>query len=360
MPLMVDRQAVILEDSYASAVTPDEAQKVINDSSDAIEINKEKICWMRQINVILTSRKVRRSMSFNNFDPRSQFTMDLAGQKKVSLNEDKGTFTIYNLEYDKISEILINEYFTIEIQAGYQSMGTLPTIFKGEISYISQKIHSAHDTETYFCYASTLVARYSQSRINFNLNSSINIYSALNYVCKLSGIRSENYRISPELKKELLQNIYNNYGTCATVFDNLTSTSGNYDLSVDSSDGLLIDVTTINEKRKIKIDPNIINITSGNPTVTSAGLQMSVLPVMNFKPGDILILDNSLINVSIKDAESVKDTFNTNYLDQNGMYMIIEIHYHLQNRGSAFDFDIQARALDIIKKMQVNGQYKVN
>lgn len=359
--MIADKTATLFDGgSIPSSVTADEAQKIINDSANAAEINKNKFCWMRQINVILSSRITHKSMSFNNFDPRSQFTMDITGQKKVSLREDKGTFTIYNLEYDKICEIIINQYFTIEIQAGYQSMGNLPTIFKGEVSYISQKIHSAHDTETYFCYASTMVARFSQSRINFNLNSSINLYSALNYVCKLSGIRSENYNISPELKKEVLQSIYNNYGTCTTVFDNLTSTSGDFVLSTDESEGMLIDVTTINEKRKLKIDPNIINITNGNPTVTSAGLQMSVLPVMNFKPGDILIMDNSLINVSIKDAASVIETFNTNYLDQNGMYMIIEIRYHLQNRGASFEFEIQARALDIIKKMQVNGRYKVS
>ena len=326
-------------------------QKEINSLPNAADFSKK--CWMRQIEVILTSRKCNKAMKFST-DDKYQFNMDIMGTKNLALNKDKGTLTIYNLEYDKMMETILLEYFIIEIKIGYKSTGNLMTIFKGEVSYISQKIHSHHDVETYITFASTIVARYSQSRMNFNLNSGVNIYSALNYICKLSGIGNK-ARINPNLKKEILTKIYTNYNTASTVFDNLTSTSGEYYLSTDYSEGNVINCTTINDKRKIKVDPNTINITRGNPTVTSAGLKITLLPTFNFMPGDILIIDNSILNVSIRDAESVTSTFNTNYLDQNGMYMIISIEFHFQNRGDAFELNITARALDIIKKIQTGN-----
>lgn len=325
-------------------------QKTINNSIDASQINKNRKCWMRSIEVTLTSKISKRQMKFSTED-KYQFTMDITGSKNLALNKDKGTLSIYNLEYDKVVEIMLLQYYQIEIKAGYKSIGDLPTIFKGQISYISQKIHSKHDVETYITFANTLVARYSQSRINFNLNSGINLYSALSYCCKLSGM-GKNVNISPQLQKQFLKNVYNQYGTFSTVFDNLTSTSGNYQISSDESEGNVINCTTIADKRKIRIDPNTINITKGNPTVTSAGLKITLLPTFNFMPGDIIIIDNAMLNVSIRDAESVTTTFNTNYMDQNGQYMIISIDYHFQNRGSTFEFNITARALDIIKKIQ--------
>ena len=82
------------------------------------------------------------------------------------------------------------------------------------------------------------------------------------------------------------------------------------------------------------------------------GQHINLFPVRNFKPGDILHVDNSLIDVSISNAESVISTFNTNYMDTNGLYMIIELQYNLENRGDNFQYDIKARALDIIQKIR--------
>ena len=331
--------------------TPEVVQKLKNNEIDAPQIHKNKVCWIRQIEVILTSRKLKKSKKFSNEDEAHQYTMDISGSKYNALNKDKGTVSIWNLEYDEIVDIVTNEYYDIEIKAGYKSVGDIPTIFKGQVSYISQKIHSRHDVETYITYASEIVARYSQRRMNFNLNAGYNLYAAVNYICKISGL-SGNANISPELKKQFLENVYNNYGTPVSVFDNLTSTSGDYIVNADYSNGNVISLFTLNDKRVIVIDPNTINIAKGNPTVTSAGLQICLLPTFNFMPGDIIQIDNSFINTSISNAESVYSTFNTNYLDRNGQYMIIDINYRFQNRGETFEFNIKGRALDIIKNIQ--------
>lgn len=318
-------------------------------------INKDphRMCWMRAIEVTLTSQKTGRKMVFST-DNQNQFTMDITGYKRLALLEDKGTLSIWNLEYDKIMQIILQQYYTIEIKVGYKSLGTLNTIFKGEVSFITQKIHSKHDVETYINFASTTVAKYSQSRMNYNFNAGYNIYGALNYAFHINGIGS-NVKISPELKKEFLDNVYSNYTTLDTVVDYLALTGGNYDISSDSSEGNVINVTTINDKRRIKIDPDTINITRGNPTVNSNGLNITLLPTINFMPGDILQIDNSIADVAIRDADAVYNTFNSNYLDQNGEYMIREIQFHFQNRGDAFEYNIRAWPIRYIDQIQMGG-----
>lgn len=348
---MIKNAAISYSNILPSENNSDVVQKITNNQIDSDQHNKNAFCWMRHIEFTLTSRKTKMTKRFSTDDPEHQYTMDIKGSKYAALTKDKGTISIWNLEYDQIVEIVTYEYYDIEIKAGYKSTGNIPTIFKGEVSYISQAIHSKHDVETYICYASTTVARFSQSRLNFNLNSGINLYAALNYICGINGMTGK-VRISPELKRDFLTEVYNNYGTVAMVFDNITSISGNYTINTDESEGNVISTFTLNDKRLIVIDPNTILISKGNPTVTSAGLQMTVFPTFNFMPGDIIQIDNSYVNTAVTSAESAYNTFNTNYLDQNGQYMIIDINYHFQNRGPTFEINLKGRAVDIIRNIQ--------
>lgn len=322
---------------------------------NANQIINDKTCWIRMIEVTLTSRITNQKLVFNNFDPKHQFNIDINGVKEVATNKDNGTLTITNLEYDTLMQIVLCEFYDIEIKVGYKSAGNLQTVVKAEVSFITQKIHSKHDVDTYITFASPMVAKFSQSRLNFSLNSGINIYGALNYICQLSGI-GKNANIDQTLKLNFLKNVYQNYNTAATVFDDINKISGNYMISVDGSeDGSVINILNIANTKRIKVDPNHMNISKGNPTVSSDGLKISLLPTRNYCPGEVLVIDNGLLDVSIQNASSVTSTFNTNYLDQNGQYMIIRVDYHFQNRGPAFEYNIQARALDIIKKMQISG-----
>lgn len=330
----------------------------INDINAGSIVNNKK-CWIRYIKVVLTSRKVKRSMVFDNFTPKKMFNISIKGSKYVATNKDNGTVTITNLEYDTMMQIILDEYYDIEIYAGYKSLlnnddYSLPRFFKGQVSFINQKIHSRHDQDTYIHFASELVARYSQSRMNFSFNSGFNIYGAMNYMCQLSGIGNR-ANISPKLKLAFLKRMYTNYSTNQTVFDNLAEIGGNYMINTDGSeDGSVINITDLSNKRKITIDPDTINLQKGNPTITSSGLKLSLLPTMNFRPGDIIKIDNGLIDSSITNSEQVKETFNTNFLDQNGEYMILQVDGAFQNRGKTFELNITARAMHIIQNMQLS------
>jgi hypothetical protein len=299
-------------------------------------------------------------MIFDNFTPKKMFNISINGSKYVASNKDIGTVVITNLEYDTMMQIILDEYYDIEIYAGYKSLlnnlddYSLPCFFKGKVAFINQKIHSRHDQDTYIHFASALVAQYSQSRMNFSFNSGFNIYGAMNYMCQLSGI-GKRANISPKLKLKFFDKVYHNYGTNQTVFDNLAEIGGDYMINTDGSeDGSVVNVTDLSNKKVYTIDPDTINLTKGNPTITSSGLKLSLLPTVNFKPGDIIKIDNGLLDSAITSAESVKETFNTNFIDQNGEYMILQVDFSFQNRGTQFEVNLTGRAMQIVKNIQLS------
>ena len=325
-------------------------------------------CWMRSIRIELISVKNGQKMVFGD-DPNKKeqsrkykygvpqptindaLTIKVSGSKYAATNKDKGTVSIFNLTYETITKIIIGEYYKINIYCGYKSIGDPMCIFSGSVAYISPKIYSNHDKECYIIFASDLVARYSQNRMRFTLNSSVNLFAAINYMMLSQG--ANGYHIDENLKQAFVNEIKDYYNSASTILNSATlSNSGSYDISTDGTDGNVIDVTTTKGKRIIEINMGDIPMASGNPTVSSEGLNISLFPVRNFKPGDILHVDNALIDVSISNAESVINTFNTNYMDTNGYYMIIELNYNLENRGDNFQYNIKARALDIIKKIR--------
>lgn len=341
-------------------------------------------CWMRLLKVELTSKinpckkmmfgdnqnQTRVSYSHGIPSPsiNDNLTMKVEGAKYPATAKDKGTLTIFNLNYDTIIKIKEMQYYMIKIYCGYQSNSDQAfPIFEGEIAYMSPKIHSRHDVEVYIIFTSTLVARYSQNRMNFALNSGVNLYAAMNYMLASQGVNKRN--IDASLKNNFINEYKYLYGKANTILESATLNSvGDYVISTDGVDGNVIDVTTLKGKRVISIADSAIPIGGGNPTVSSEGLNITLLPVQNFKIGDILKINNALINTSISSAEGVSSTFNTNYLDTSGgplidkdgnyrkegsygYYMIIELKYTLENRGSTFQYQIKGRALSIVKNL---------
>lgn len=307
---------------------------------------KNNFCWMRQIEVRLTSRLTKKKIVFGGIDS-NQLNIVVKGSKYISALKDNGTVSISNLTYAQIVELIIGQYYEIEIWAGYRTQ-QLQCFFKGAVSYISDKIQARRDNTCYILFASRMVASYSQQRMNLNLNSGINLYAAFNYICLTNGIDSSH--LSNSLKQEFLNEVITNYGTPATLCDQLANNTNNLTIDTDESiDGCgVVDCTNLNDKRYIRINPNTINFTKGNPTLDKDGLHITLLPTFCFKPGDIIIIDNAILDVSISDANSVYSTFKSNYIDSNGAYMIMELNYGLTNRGTEFEINIRARSLSII------------
>lgn len=307
---------------------------------------KNPLCWMRQIEVRLFSKLSKKAIVFGG-EAADQLNIRIKGNKFLSSLKDNGSVEISNLTYAQITELIIGQYYTIEIWAGYRTSG-LQCFFKGAVSYISDKIQARRDNTCYILFASEMVAAYSQKRMNLNLNSGINLYAAFNYICLTNGISTSH--LSPSLKESFLREVTSNYGTPATLCEQLANNTNDFSCDTDASiDGCgVIDCTNLRDKRQIRINPNTINFSKGNPTLDKDGLHMTLLPTFCFKPGDILLIDNAILDISISDPNTVASTFKSNYLDSNGAYMIIEMSYSMENRGEAFEITVKARALSII------------
>lgn len=319
----------------------------ILDNKKVANISQEnKFCWIRIIEVRLRSKLTNKQIIFGGFN-ENQLNITVKINKYISALKDKGVATISNLTYAQIVELILGQYYLIEIWAGYKTQG-LQCFFKGEVSYISDKIQARRDNTCYILFASKMVAGYSQQRMNLNLNSGINLYGAFNYICLTNGISTSH--LSPSLKNEFLQEVTENYGTPATLCEQLAANSRTFSIDTDESiDGAgVVNCSDLSDKRYIKIDANTINFTKGNPTLDKDGLHITLLPTFVFKPGDIIVIDNAILDISISDPEQVASTFKSNYLDRNGAYMIIEMDYNFMNRGDTFEINIKARSLNII------------
>ena len=304
------------------------------------------LCWMRVIEIRLTSELTNKRITFGGAGP-TQLNINVKINKYLSALKDNGVATISNLTYAQIVELIIGKYYNIEIWAGYRTTG-LQCYFKGYVSYISDKIQARRDNTCYILFASKMVASYSQKRMNLNLHSGINLYAAFNYICMTNGISTTH--LSPSLKEEFLHEVTENYGTAATLVEQMIANTGDFTLDTDTSiDGAgVVNCTRLDDKRQIRIGPNTINFTKGNPTLDKDGLHITLLPTFCFKPGDIIIIDNSILDVSISDPNTVSSTFKSNYLDSNGAYMILQLDYNFENRGTTYEVNVKARSLNII------------
>lgn len=279
------------------------------------------------------------------------YNITVRGKKQLALLKDGGCVEVSNLGYDVIALIMSMELYNIEIKCGYESDASLQTIAKGAVSFISQKIHSRHDTTTYITYTSTFIAAFSQSRINFNFNSGVNTAAMITYLMNERG--AKDMYISPHLKDAVCKYATSLRGTAADcITQALATAGGGYEVMTDNSyTNNVISLTDISEKRVIKLNKDIINIQNGNPTVTSEGLSITVYPVITLVPGDIIQVPMDFIDLSsgTTTPESVQQTFNTSYVDPDGYYIIQNISYTLQNRGEAFEYNISALSVDRYK-----------
>lgn len=325
----------------------------------------QKFAWMRHIKIVFRSKyaldETQRGVAaqyFANNPPGDTsngvaVTIDslagdnlnirITGTKFLALTKDNGTIMINNVSYETIALIQTLKLYNVEIWAGYKD-NNLMRIAKGEVTYLSQKIHSRHDTALYITYASELVAAWSQNRINFSMRSGTNAYAMLEYFFRNGNGTAA--KLSPALRQVVYDQMWQEAGKPTSIVEScLSNAETGLFLSADSSlDDKVINITELGEKRVIPIDSNMVNIGNGNPTVTSQGLDITLFPIYNLVPGDIIQVENKILDFSqgMTDATSVYQTFNTNYMDPDGCYMIRQLQYTLENRGQNFYYKIQA------------------
>lgn len=307
--------------------------------------------WMRALSVVLTSRKLKKSMTFgmNYLQGKDDISIDIVGYKYMSTLSDEFTVKLKNLTYSQIVQIISGEYYDIDIYCGYRS-AQVNKIFSGGVFYVSNRIDDMKTTTCILICTSTLIARFGQTRLNLSLNSGINMYSALNYICKKAGIPS--VRLSEQLKLDMSNDMLSMNTTVANMLEQLTN---NYPSLIVNSDASLGSVLSMfdsarSNDRVINCTSKVIQLSQGYPRLTTDGLTMTVFPGFNFTCGDVIKVDNSLIDISVSNKSEVSKNYGY-FLDEDGYYMIYQIQYVLQNRGDAFNVEMLCKSRNLITRV---------
>lgn len=284
---------------------------------------------------VLTSRTGHQMKS-------ADLAITVSGDKYMSTLKDHCTVKISNLTYHEIIRIIQGEYYNVKIECGYRSATTY-TIFEGGVMYMSNFRESVEtNTVTILC-ASHLVARYGQTRLNLSFNSGINLYSAINFVCKVGGIPNPN--LSTQFKKSFLDSIMNcKDQSAADVISGLTDKNGAFIASSDCVGNSFMTLYNADKSNARIVDLQARNcvITNGFPRMTADGLVFSILPTVQLQCGDVIKLDPSLIQIQVTSQSDAAKNLG-GLIDPNGLYTIYEMHYELQNRSTNFYLQINAK-----------------
>lgn len=312
--------------------------------------------WIRRLTVTFTSTKLRKKLIFgeNYKNNLPELDIEVSGCKYLSALKDNCVIKIKNIGYPEIIQLIDGEYYDVEVKAGYK-YGNFETIFKGGVLYITNSLDISKSNTVIISCASNLIAKYGQKRINLSLNSGINMYSAVNFVLRRAGIRDVS--VSQQLKKKMLQDIKNVSSSPGSFIEDICNTNNSFCSSVDSILGNTLTIFDANKSnlRVIPINSENINLSGGYPQLNKDGLRISIMPTFSFMPGDIIKIDNSIIDIST----IINRTENINYselikgslFNENGMYMIYEINYVLQNRGPNFTFNLICKNRDLVSKL---------
>lgn len=292
--------------------------------------------WIRNLSIVLTSHETGKRIVIgeNHRLGNIDLEINVSINKYMSVLKDVATVTISNLTYSEVTQIVMNKFYDIDIYAGYRSAST-NKIFSGGVLYISNQLESDRTNTIIILCTSQLVARYGQTRINLTLNSGINTYTALKYICKQAGIKNSN--VSKSLKQDVINEVITANDTITSWIDKLASNNNNYIVNSDSildSTFSIFDASKSNN-RVIVLNENNITLTGGYPKLTNEGLTLTCLPTFNFMCGDVIKIDNALIDVSVSSKNEISSNY-ASYLNNKGEYLIYEIKYILSNRGNSF------------------------
>lgn len=303
--------------------------------------------WMRVLRITLTTKGPgengkNKQLVFEENENGVGLAITVSGNKFMSTLKDNCTVKISNLTYVEIVRIIMGQFYNIKIECGYKS-SSVQTIFEGGVMYISNLRESVDtNTVTILC-ASHLVASYGQRRINLSFNSGINMYSAINFVCKVGGVPNPN--ISTQFKKQFLDGIENAHDqTAAEWVNDQTTKNGSYISSSDCIGNSFMTLFDANKSntRIIKLNTDTLLLTNGFPRMTADGLVFSVMPTFAFQCGDTIVMKNSLIQINVTSQSDATKNLG-GLLDENEQYMIYEMHYQLENRGQNFFIEIYAK-----------------
>lgn len=316
--------------------------------------------WIRVLKVIFTehlgNNKGREIVFGDNF-PKPDLNIECDVYKYASSLKDYATIKITNMTYNEVIKMTANKLFDVKIICGYREQEEI-TIFDGAVARINNSFESDRsNTMIIFC-TSKFIARYCQSQLNFTLNSGINVYSAIKFMCSRAGMKEEDMMISPQLQKQVLsQSISNSNQNIASFLSAVCKNNSSYIVETDAANGACFSIfdAAKSNYRVIRIkDSQLLSY----PTLSSDGLDLTTFASFNFKCGDTIQVNNALINLEETTNLSSLSKQSGMYIDTSakidsqgdsyGSYMVLECIYKLQNRGPNFSCRLKAKARSLI------------
>lgn len=312
--------------------------------------------WMRILTVTLTSSKLKRALTFGDSKRSNnvELNINVNISKYMSSLKDTCEIKIDNLTYSEIVQMISGEYYDVEVKCGYRA-GNVSSVFKGGVLYISNDLGNLKtNTVTILC-ASLMVARFSQRRLSLSLNSGINTYSAMNFICRNAGIANSN--VSEQFKNKILNDITTVSDTAASWFANFATQNPSTILNVDDISGASLSIYDINESkgRVIKLSTDKVLLTNGYPRLNAQGLTLSTTPTFPFVCGDTILIDNAFLNMSVTSDKDANKNYGF-YLDRDGLYVIFELSYELTNRSNEFSLTMQCKSRSLIANIFGNKE----
>ena len=183
--------------------------------------------WMRALTITLTSIKLKKQFTFgaNYAKNKPDLNIDVSLNKYMSSLKDQAVIRIDNLTYNEMTQIIMGEFFDVDIWCGYRN-AAVNKIFSGGVFYISNQLNPNKTHTAIIICTSKMVAKFGQSRLNLTLNSGINIYSAINFICGRAGMPNAN--ISTQFKKQFLDEVMNVNDTSTSWLDKLCNSNKTY------------------------------------------------------------------------------------------------------------------------------------
>lgn len=304
--------------------------------------------WMRVLTVNLTSTKLKKQFTFggNYSKKKEDLAIKATINKYMSPLKDEAIVEISNLTQSEITQIIMGEFYDVDIYCGYRGQN-IQKVFSGGVFYISNKLEQDRTNTCILICTSKLVAKYGQKRMNLTLNSGINLYSAIKFICRRAGIPDSN--VSTQLKKDFLTEVMAVNDSAASWLDLLCQSNNQL---IPNSDSIInqtfsiFDATKSNN-RCIKLNPENIIMSGGPPRLTDTGVNFTILPTFAFMCGDTIQIDNSLLNVYAESRTEAAKNIGA-YFSKSGQYMIFQMEYKLQNRGPAFTLKLLCKSRDRI------------
>lgn len=308
----------------------------------------------RVLRVVLYNSKNGKKIEYTTEDQSRSLVIEVKGSKYLSLMKDEFVIDIYNLNYIEVIKLIQQDFDNVEIYAGYES-SSVSRLFSGKIFYISMS-RGSRETSIAHIICVSQMARLYNSKLNLSLNSGINMYSALNYIGKVAGIKNMN--LSESLKRRYFEESRTHKGTASSIVTDLIGDNSSFASQEDSSATASISLWDFkrNDRRRIKVDTAKGMVVNGPPTLSSDGVRFTSLPVFNYMPGDILLINNGIINMAISNLSEAQRTNLGMYLSATddegyGEYVLYQLNYSLSNSDGEFKVDILAKSHSLLQNM---------